>query len=48
MDDRVFAGKYRAVRELSSDVAGRTWLANAADDTPVVVKVVHPPDAGHV
>lgn len=45
MDDRVFAGKYRAVRELSSDVAGRTWLANAADDTPVVVKVVHPPDA---
>ena len=45
MDEKVFAGKYRVVRELSSDAVGRTWLASAADDTPVVVKVVHPSDA---
>jgi beta-lactam-binding protein with PASTA domain len=45
MDERVFAGRYRAVRELSSDATGRTWLAVAPDGDQVVVKVVHPPDA---
>ncbi len=45
MDEKVFAGKYRAVRELSSDVSGRTWLAKAPDGAEVVVKVVSPPDA---
>jgi serine/threonine-protein kinase len=45
MDEKVFAGKYRAVRELSSDASGRTWLATGPDGAEVVVKVVHPPDA---
>jgi len=45
MDEKVFAGKYRTVRELSSDVSGRTWLATGPDGAEVVVKVVHPSDA---
>ena len=45
MDEKVFAGKYRVVRELSTVVTGRTWLAVAPDGAQVVVKVIHPPDA---
>jgi serine/threonine-protein kinase len=44
MDEQVFAGKYRSIRELSSDSTGRTWLAEASDGEQVVVKVVHPSD----
>ena len=45
MDEKVFAGRYRTVRELSADGTGRTWLAVAPDGDQVVVKVVRPPDA---
>ena len=45
MDGKMFAGRYRAVRELSLDETGRTWLAVAPDGDQVVVKVVRPLDA---
>jgi eukaryotic-like serine/threonine-protein kinase len=45
MESRVFAGKFRAVRELSEESAGRTWLAADPGGDEVVVKVVHPSDA---
>jgi beta-lactam-binding protein with PASTA domain len=44
MDEKVFAGKYRAIRDMSSDASGRTWLA-AGPVGEVVVKVMRPPDA---
>jgi len=45
MDGKVFAGRYRAVRELSQDETGRTWLGVAPDGDQVIIKVVHPLDA---
>lgn len=45
MDERVFAGKYRAVRELAADRTGRTWLATGPGGSEVVVKVIHPANA---
>lgn len=44
MDERVFAGKYRTVRELGIVAAGRTYLATDPDGRKVVVKVVRPAD----
>lgn len=44
MDGKVFAGKYRTIRELNGERAGRTWLAEAPDGMDVVVKVVSPVD----
>lgn len=44
MDGKVFAGKYRTIRELNGERSGRTWLAEAPDGMNVVVKVVSPVD----
>ena len=44
MDERVFAGKYRTVRELGATAAGRTYLATDPEGTSVVVKVIRPAD----
>jgi beta-lactam-binding protein with PASTA domain len=45
MEGGMFAGKYRAVREMSEGATGRTWLAEAPGGGEVVVKVIHPADA---
>jgi serine/threonine-protein kinase len=45
MESKVFAGKYRAIRELGEGPAGRSWLAEAPGDGEVVVKVIHPADS---
>lgn len=42
MGERIFAGKYRTVRELRADVPGRTYLATSPGGEDVVVKVVRP------
>ncbi|MDO8963412.1 MAG: PASTA domain-containing protein [Coriobacteriia bacterium] len=44
MDGKIFAGKYRVVREISAESAGRTYLATAPDGATVVVKVLRPAD----
>jgi beta-lactam-binding protein with PASTA domain len=45
MDQRVFARKYTAVRELGAPPSGRTYLATDPDGAEVVVKVVRPASA---
>jgi eukaryotic-like serine/threonine-protein kinase len=45
MDEKVFAGKYRVLRELGTGPAGRTYVATGPDGAEVVVKVVRPEGA---
>jgi len=48
MDERVFAGEYRVMRELGSDAVGRTLLAVGPDGGQYVVRVIRPLDAAAV